>query len=95
MAFLQPSFMEAKPEQQEKPSRAPSPTVAKVPKEPTSFQPLMFSTVVNEEEALSACQEITRYAEDVISRLDKALPAFLRLLTDEKANPKIKAKIFR
>ena len=56
MAFLQPSFMEAKPEQQEKPSRAPSPTAAKVPREPTSFRPLTFSTVVNEEEALSACQ---------------------------------------
>ena len=95
MAFLQPSFMEAEPESVEEPSQAPSPTAARAPTEPTNLRPLTFKTVVPEEEALVACKEITCFMEDILNRLNKALPAFLCLLKNEKASPKIKAEIFR
>ena len=95
MSFLQPSFMNAEPKNVEESSQAPSPTTTRAPTEPTNFRPLTFKTVVPVEEALVACKEVSCFMEDILNRLNKACPAFVCLLKNDKASPKLKAEVFR
>ena len=109
--FLQPSFMEkpetaqdlevlpAPPKKtQEAPPTSPSPTAAGLPSGPAKHQdyvPKIPRPLTFENEALAACKDITNFAEDVLGRVARALPAFQCLLADANASSKVKAEVFR